>query len=219
MTRPARLGICALVPLLLLAGCLRLPARTEPIRIVAPAVAVTPAQDWPVVAWSLAVQRPIADQTRGSVRVVVRTPHSRLAFYPGIAWLDELPDMLQSILLEGFVDSGRVASVARPGTALARYQLVADIRAFDLVDAGAGLATDLVVHGSLVEVRTGRIVASRVFRTDASVSGRGVDAVTAAFEQALARLVGEVVEWTLRAPPLEPDSAPDDPPEGAPAGG
>jgi cholesterol transport system auxiliary component len=185
-----------------LAGCIQLPDRSQPVRVLAPQAALDADPAWPTVQWSLAVQRPIADQTRGSVRIVVRSDPARLSFYPGIAWLDEMPDMLQAMLLQAFVDSGRITSVARPGGAEARYHLTTEVRKFDAVESARGaLTVELELHTGMVETRSGRILASRVFRSESPAAGNGADPLTSAFEAALAELVNDVVGWTLLAVP------------------
>jgi cholesterol transport system auxiliary component len=187
-----------------LAGCIQLPKPAEPVGIVAPQPVVTADPGWPEVAWSLVVQRPLADQTRGSVRIVVRTPHSRLAFYPGVTWLDEMPNMLQALLLKAFTDSGRIAGVARPGTAQARYALAAEVRCFEAVEAPTGaLRVELELQAGMIEQRSGRMVATRVFAADSPVAGNDVRALTGAFETALEKLLADVVGWALGAVPRE----------------
>lgn len=186
--------------LVVLGGCLKLPTREEPIGVVAPQPTVAVDPDWPEVAWSLAVQRPITDQTRGSVRIVVRTAQSRLAFYPGVAWLDEMPDMVQTLLLNAFADSGRFPSVARPGTAAAYYGLTAEVRRFDAVEGpNRALRVELELQVGLVEMRSGRMIASRVFKSESAVAGSEVLALTRAFEAALSTLLTDVVGWTVNS--------------------
>jgi cholesterol transport system auxiliary component len=184
-----------------LAGCVRLPQPSEPVRLVAPQIRITADPAWPNVPWTLAVQRPISDQTRGSARIVVRSGGSRLSYYPGLAWLDEMPDMLQALVLQGFVDSGRIPSAGRPGTAQARYGLATEVRRFDAVDDGRGLTVELELQAGLVELRTGRMLAARVFTSRAPVSGSGADRLTEAYETALGDLVRSLVGWTLTAAP------------------
>jgi cholesterol transport system auxiliary component len=189
-----------------LSGCaaLRGPA---PLRIVAPVPVVATDPGWPGASWTLVVQRPVADKTRGTARVVVRSKHARLAYYPDIAWLDELPEMLQSQLLTAFTDSGRLAGAVRPGTARARFSLGTEVRAFDAVDEGGSLAVELEVHAALLELRSGALVAHQVFTQRAPVAGEDVDALTDAFESALGALIGDVIAWTLEAAPQEDGSS------------
>lgn len=183
-----------------LGGCLQLPERSEPLRIVAPRIAVTAEASWPAVDWALLVQRPIADQTRGSVRIAVSSPHARLSFYPGLAWLDEMPEMLQTLMIQGFIDSGLTGGASRPGAASAHYSLATEARRFEAAESADGkLVVELEVHASLVEIRGARAVASRVFRARVPVAASGPDALTDAFEQALQQLIHDLVGWTLEA--------------------
>ena len=192
---------CLLVVSAAIAGCTPF-GRQDPLRVVAPAPPIPIDPDWPQVDWSLLVQRPVADQTRGSVRVVVRTEGAHLAFYPGIAWLDQLPEMLQAQFLRAFTDSGRIPSVARPGVARADYALATEIRRFDAVEESRGrLVVDLELQATLLEIRTGKSLASRVFRSQDPVDGRGADALTGAFERALGVLLVDVIDWTLAEAP------------------
>lgn len=200
MTRIA-IGCGILFATLSLGGCVAL-GGPDPVKIVAPAPIVPADPAWPAVDWSLLVQRPVADQTRGSVRIVVRTANSQLAFYPGLAWLDELPEMLQTELLRAFADSGRIPAVARPGVARASYALATEIRRFDAIEESRGqLVVEIELQAALLEVRTGEQQASRVFSHRVPVAGGGVEALTGAFEDALGALIGEMIGWTLAVAP------------------
>jgi len=190
-----------LLVLTLLAGCMPF-ARHETLRIIAPAPIVEADPDWPRVERPLLVQRPIADQTRGSTRIVVRLAGTSLAFYPGVAWLDVLPEMLQAELIRAFTDSGRLPAVTRPGTARGPYALATEVRRFDAVEvARHSLTVELEIQATLLEVRSGKPLATRTFRSSVPVDGRDADALAAAFETALGALERELIGWTLRAVP------------------
>jgi len=190
-----------LLGLTLLAGCMPF-ARHDTVRILAPQPTVGADPDWPRVEEPLLVQRPIADQTRGSTRIVVRLDGSRLAFYPGVAWLDVLPEMLQAELIRAFTDSNRVPAVTRPGTARGQYALATEVRRFDVVEAAhRALTVELEMQATLLEVRSGTPLATRTLRSSAPVEGRDFDALAVAFEAALGELQRELIGWTLRAVP------------------
>jgi len=187
-----------------LVGCVQLPDKSDPLRIIAPQVSVTPDLAWPEVDWSLIVQRPVADQTRGSARVVVRTPYSRLSFYPGVVWLDELPELLQTEVLRAFIDSQRITAVSRPGIAKARYGLAIEIRRFDAVEESRRqLTVELELQAALLEVRSGQLLASNVFSERVPMEGNDADGLTAAFEEALGLVIGRMIGWTLSAAPQQ----------------
>jgi cholesterol transport system auxiliary component len=183
-------------------GCAALTGGGGTLRIVAPELRLAEIDGGSPADYTLTIQRPIADKTRGTARVIVRSGHARLAFYPEVAWVDELPEMLQSLLLQAYTDTDQWTGVVRPGAAKARYSLGTEIRRFEAVDQGDGrLVVELQVQAGLLEVRSGRLVASRVFESRAPVAGNDADALTAAFESALGQLIGELIGWTLATAP------------------
>ncbi|MCH8476889.1 MAG: ABC-type transport auxiliary lipoprotein family protein, partial [Wenzhouxiangella sp.] len=129
MTEQGTLRLLALflltMPLLTACALVRNPA---PLSILAPAVDVQPRSDQERVDWSLQIQRPMADAMRDSDRVLVRRSASRLQVYAGAAWLDSVPEMLQSKLVRVFADSGAFTGVSRAGGMRTRYSLASEIR-------------------------------------------------------------------------------------------
>ena len=194
-----------LLPCILVAGgCAALTDGAGTLRIVAPDPHLAAADGGPPADYTLTIQRPIADKTRGTSRVIVRSGHARLAFYPDVAWVDELPEMLQSLLLQAFTDKGQWTGIVRPGAARARYSLGTEIRRFEAVEQGDGrLVVELQVQAGLLEVRSGRLVASQVFESRVPVAGNDVDALIAAFESALGELIGDLIAWTRATAPDE----------------
>jgi cholesterol transport system auxiliary component len=188
----------ATLALLALTGCLQLPTASDPVRVIAPNPPFRVNPDWPAGEWTLLVQRPMADQMRSSARVVVNSGSSRLSFYPGVMWLDEMPDMLQSLILQGFVDANRLVAVARPGTARGVLYLATEVRRFEAKAAtGAPLEADLELYATLVDVRSAAVIAARTFGARVPADGPSVEAITRAFEIALGDLITQIVDWTL----------------------
>jgi len=181
-----------------LTGC-ALTGKPSTIDILAPNPAAVDASGMEVVDWSVQIQRPVADQMRDSDRVLVRRTASRLQVYPGAAWLDSAPEMLQSLIIQAFADSQRFSGVGRSGGIRTRYGLSTELRNFEAVDQGDGLRIDISLLANLVHQRTGRSVAGQTFSKSAEVSGPGVDALVGAFEQALSDLLPELLTWVLQA--------------------
>ncbi|MEE4329935.1 MAG: ABC-type transport auxiliary lipoprotein family protein [Wenzhouxiangella sp.] len=156
------------------------------------------------VEWTVQIQRPVADQMRDSDRVLVRRKGSRLQVYPGVAWLDSVPELLQAAMVQTFADSGAFAGVGRAGGLRTRFGLSTEIRRFELVDEGGGLTAVIVVQATLVEQRTARPMAQRVFRQEVQTASADIDDLVQAFEQGLSELLQGQVSWVLEeaaAPP------------------
>jgi cholesterol transport system auxiliary component len=181
-----------------LGGCV-LTRQTNPMQIYAPVVQIQAEDHWPQVEWQLIVVRPSADQMHDSPRILVRPEPTRLQVYRGASWSDSMPDMLHSILLRAFEDSGRIEAVTRQSTSLrARFALTLDIRAFEAVyDGEPNPAIDIQVHAKLIHASTTRVVAARSFRHWQRSAGTDTGSVVAAFSAAMREFTSDLVGWTL----------------------
>lgn len=192
---PVRYGFM-LVTATLLSGCM-LTGQVSPVSMIAPDIETAVDPDWPRVEWSLQVQRPEADRMRDSDRLMVRVSGSRLQSFPESAWLDNMPDMVQSLMIRHFEDSRRFGGVGRAGMR-GRFSLASEIRHFEAVDDGQdGLGVHLSVHVNLLHPASGRIVASHTFSQRVRAPGTTLDPLIAAFEQAMGALLADLTGWVL----------------------
>ena len=188
---------CLSMALALLPACSIL-GKAEPIRILDPATRATADAAWPQARWSLLVLRPVAGQALDTERIVVRPQPGALQVYKGAAWSDTAPDLVQSTLLRGFEDSGRILSVARPGGAVrGDFQLATELRAFESVYAGALPHAQIELHARLIRVSDGTAVSAKTFVVATDATGTDVANVSDAFGAGLSQLSRDVVGWTL----------------------
>lgn len=171
----------------------------ERATIYSPQVRVPADPAWPQVEWQLALARTTAPRMVDSPRIAVRPTPAELQVYAGATWAQPATDMVEGAILRTFEDSGRIAAVAPAGTGLRPdYRLVLDLRRFEADYAGqATPSATIELNAKLLYNRDQRVVASRTFLQAVPAAGTEVGAVVAAFEQALARIGGEVVGWTL----------------------
>lgn len=183
-----------------LAGCLSL-GDEAPTVIYAPQPAVAADAGWPKVEWSLLVATPQASEMLDSARIAVRPEAGLLQVYKGAAWSDPLPQLLQTAVLRGFEDSGRILSVGRTGSGQpGERNLLLDIRRWESVYSEPKSVPQVVieVQATLLAQPGGRVVAARTFRQAVPAADEKMPAVMAAFEIATGQLVTELVGWTLR---------------------
>lgn len=140
-------------------------------------------------------------------RIAGRWPGSRLDYLAGARWAGELTGLLQSGLVAGFQDSGRLRSVQGDvGRFRATHALIVEVRRFEADYTGGGLPVAQVEFSAAV----GRLSDARVLATFA-VSAREQAAenrqtsVVAALEAAFARASREMAAKALTA--IESDSA------------
>ena len=198
LTRRLRAAL-VLAAVTTLAGCGVLPKNT-PVSMYRPEPVVAANPAWPTVAWTLKVGRPYADGLHDSARILVRPEPGALQVYRGASWVQPAPEMVQDVLLRAFSDSGKLQGVTRSGEGVkARYALLLDLRRFeaDYVDGGGVPAVQVVLGVRLLSTGENRIVATRVFEASVPSSGTDLASVNRAFSDALARIGGDVVGWTL----------------------
>ena len=184
--------------LAMLASSCSILGEAEPIRLVDPQVRVAADPSWPQARWALLVLRPVANQSLDTDRIVVRPAPGALQVYKGAAWPDPAPDLVQTALMRGFEDSGRILSIARPGGAVrGDFQLATELRAFESVYDGATPHATIEVHARLIRVVDGTAVAAKTFRVREASDGTDIGNVSQAFGAGLSQLTREVVGWSL----------------------
>jgi cholesterol transport system auxiliary component len=190
------LTIGMVVALALLGGCSVLSG--DPPRIYD----LTAPKSLPTVRASTAAQilvpEPSAIKAVDSERIMVREAGNAISYLGDAQWSDRLPRLVQLRLVEALENSGRVKAVGRPGQGLLiDYQLVTDIRAFELsVAGGRRVVVDLAVK--LMNDRTGKVIATENFRAEATAAGDTPEPVVRALDQAFGTAVGELAAWAFK---------------------
>ncbi|MBZ8135308.1 ABC-type transport auxiliary lipoprotein family protein [Afifella sp. IM 167] len=175
----------------LLAGCAILPKTPDSIYdLAAPSNVATRSGS----AAQLLVPVPAALASLDTTRIAARPTPGELAYLPNAAWPDALPRVLQARLVETLQNTGRVKAVGLPGQGLLiDYQVVLDVRAFELV-SGTAVAEFNV---KLLNDRNGRVVASRTFRAESPVGGKKNADIVSGLNRAMDAAFADIVEWTL----------------------
>jgi cholesterol transport system auxiliary component len=184
MARAFALAFAALA----LAGCAAKPAQT--FDLTAPSRLTRSAG----FGGNLVVAEPIAVATLDGQRVVVKPTPGEVTYLPDAQWSDRLPKLVQSKIIEAYENSSRLTSVGRPGDRLTvDYQLLSELRAFE-IDAASGTAT-VELTAKVVNDKTGKIVAARVFSARRPVGAVDGPNATRALDAALGEVLADLVGW------------------------
>lgn len=141
------------------------------------------------------VAEPSALKSLDGQNIVVKTGPTAIAYLDGAQWGDRLPKVVQARLAEALQNSNAFGGVGKPGEGLAiDYQVVTDIRAFEIVSRG-GERARVTLFVRLLNDRNGVVVAERVFEAGAPVSGSGNDAYVGALDRAFGEAAGDIVSW------------------------
>lgn len=186
----ARAFACASVIALALGACSGSPLLTYDLS----APTERPAR---AMGMQIVVTQPAAVSPLDSDRIVVRSPTMGLTVLPGAQWSDQLPDLLQSRIIQAFENARLLKSVGRPTDRLASdYNLNSEIRRFEIDAARGEAVVEIVVK--FVGDRSGRIAAARQFEGRAPSSASNGAEASAALNVALAQVLRDLVLWTSR---------------------
>lgn len=178
-----------------LAACGSAPAKNDTFNLSAvPAVEGPSAKNRQIL-----VPQPSALKALDSDQIVIRPSPSEIQYLAKSQWSDSLSKMVQARLVQAFENTGRLGGVGMPGQGLAiDYQVVTDIRAFEVQTAGAGTAV-VEISAKLLNDRNGTVRAQKVFRAAVPVRGTGSAAFVKGLDAAFATVTADIVGWTLKS--------------------
>ena len=189
--------------LLVLSGCGHLfgpenaPGQLYVLSPPLPAAAATTSR----LPWQLAVAKAEASESLATDRIAIRRG-AIMDYYADAQWSDAVPALLQNLLVEALEKNGALMSVASDVAGIrADYILQTEVHAFearyDNGDAAPVIVVDLTVK--LIASRTAEILSARQFHQEQQASANSVAAAVAAFDQAVAAALQEIVPWVRAA--------------------
>ncbi len=169
----------------------------------------------PRLSQQIVVEEPTASSAVDTDQIAVQPSPYQFEYLPRARWVDRAPVIVQSLLVESYENSGKVASVGRSAVGLRPdYLIVTDLREFQarlpkveqLSTDGAeveSLADALQVHVRLnlkiVDAFDDRIIGSKSFEELTFSPSADIDDVVVAFDSALGRAMRKSVEWSVRS--------------------
>ena len=201
--RPFRGGLKGLLPLLLvLNGCTSIipGADRKPAQLYELRPTGSFAGTLPRIRAQLLVETPSASASLRSSRIAIKMQRTRLDYLADSEWTDVATNLVQTLLVESFDNSGRIAGVARQGSGLRTdYLLKSDLREFHAeMYKGAPARIRIRLHVRLVRWTDRDIVASRTFEASTLLAGESNEAIVTGFDAAVGGVLKQVVEWSLR---------------------
>ena len=156
----------------------------------------------PDVEWQLLVESPVAAAGLDSLRVALQSTPLKLDYFANVAWTDRAPQMVQTLIVESFENSGKIVSVGRETIGLrANYVLKTELREFqaEYIDGGLNQPPKVNVrmNAKLVEMPRRAIIAGDNFQAYTTADSNNLDAIVGAFDESLGKVLRRLVEWTL----------------------
>ncbi len=200
MMRAARHAGAALT--LLLAGCgSLLPVAGPPPNLYSLTPKSTFGESLPTVDWQLIIEEPIAAGGLDSSQIALRPSATALKYFADSRWTERAPKMVQTLLVESFENTRKIVAVGRQAIGLrSDFNLKTELREFQAEyyrASGSAPTVRVRINAKLVTQPRQVIVASHSFESTVEAEGGGMTAIIAAFDQALGKVIRQLVEWTL----------------------
>lgn len=155
----------------------------------------------PNVSWQLVVEEPTASGGLNTDRIARRSNPIDLAYFADAVWTDRAPQMVQTLLVESFENSQAIVAVGRKAIGLrSDFDLKGELREFQAEYDGEARPPLVRVRLNVRLIRQPRrqIVAFENFEATQRAEGTSMPQVVAAFDEALGKVLRQVVQWTLR---------------------
>jgi cholesterol transport system auxiliary component len=194
------------------AACVELPgAKTKPPRLYVLSPKSTFSDKLPTVKWQLLVDTPVAPAGLSTARIAMQDSPFELRYFEDAKWTDFAPQMVQSLIIESFENSGRIVSVGREQIGLrSDYQLKSELREFQ-AEYDSQISADTTSLGpkepppwvrvrinvKLVKMPQREIVATQTFDRRIRADSNTMANIIEAYDSALGKVLKLIVTWTL----------------------
>lgn len=193
----------------LLALCALLTACVDPVSLVSGGpprlFELTPKSTFdeglPDVSARLTIDVPTATAGLNTARIALKPTPTQFEYYAGAKWVDVVPVMTQTLLLESFDNSGRIDILGRGAFGLrADYALLVNIREFqaEYKNETEPPNVSMRFQARLVAMPRRTFIASTSVVGLATAKSRKLNDIVDAFDQAFGRATKDLVSWTLR---------------------
>lgn len=149
---------------------------------------------------TLLVALPQATAALATDRIMIKPDAAAITYLPDARWSDELPSMIQNLMIRSISAMGRVAYVGAVGAGpVPDKALLVRIDAFevDILPDGTFQAT-AALDLTLINDRDQSVVASRQFAQSTAISSDTPAVIVAAFQGILDDMLPAMTDWTIR---------------------
>ena len=157
--------------------------------------------DLPTVKSRITIDVPTAAAGLNTARIAVKPTPTQFEYYARAQWVDVVPVMTQTLLLESFDNSDKIDVLGRGAYGLrADYGLIVNIREFQAEYQNETAPPDVKValQIRLVEMPRRKTIASTAVTGLATAKSRKMTDIVIAFDDAFGRATKDLVSWTLR---------------------
>ena len=159
----------------------------------------------PHLSGQLLVDVPSAPAGLDTARIALSRSAVSIDYFADSEWIDRVPLMVQTGLLDSFESSGAITALDREAIGLrADLILKTDIRHFEALYDSRDRPPEVWVEISarLVDPSGRDVVAHASFERRKQAQGSDIAQIVPAFDDALGGVMEDIVGWTVRSPAL-----------------
>ena len=132
---------------------------------------------------SVVVDIPQSSAFYNTQRIAVSFPGFKKDYYANGQWGDQLPDLLQQVVVQSLEDSGSFKSISRAGQGMAAdIILQSEVREFSATyDKAETPHVVISMHVKLVNAKEGHVIASRTFTREGGPLKNTLESVVGGF--------------------------------------
>ena len=148
---------------------------------------------------SLLVALPDAPAAINTDRIMIRPSQAAITYLPAARWSDELPRVVQSLLVRSISATGRIGYVGRSdGGPVPDSALLTRIDAFDVTRGADGSFTARVdITLTVLDDRDQRVIGTQAFRQSVQVVDDSPATIVAGFQALVDALLPAMADWAL----------------------
>ena len=198
VSRRKLLGVGLTVPALSVAAC-QLPGSGPPPREFRVTQKSTFSEELPEVDWSLMVERPNALRSIDTPRIA-RTSGVEIQHYAGATWVDRPPVMIEPLIIQSFRSSEAIDVVVdRRASIRPDFLLQTDLAAFEAMETASGPPdVRVAMLATMIRMPRREVVGTTHIARTVTAQATSLQAIALAFDDALGKVLKQLVEWTLR---------------------
>ncbi|AXT29163.1 hypothetical protein D1823_20965 (plasmid) [Ruegeria sp. AD91A] len=158
----------------------------------------------PRIQKQIVVEEPTATAAVNTDQIAIQPTPFQVQYLPRARWVDRAPLIVQTLLIESFENSGKVAAVGRSTVGLrADYVIAPDLREFQGIvvadpENGDKIRIEVRMNIKVIDEYDDKIIASNSFQENVVAASDQTSDLIKAFDLALGRAMRDAVEWSIR---------------------
>ncbi|MDO5756810.1 MAG: ABC-type transport auxiliary lipoprotein family protein [Rhodobacterales bacterium] len=142
------------------------------------------------------VAQPDAPAGINTDRIMIRQGASFISYLPNARWADDLPNVMQSLLIRSIAGTGRMGYVGvSEGGPVPDYALLTRIDSFEVTVAGAAVIAQVDISLTMLRDSDQTALKTRNFRNQVGAGSDQPQVIVAAFQAILNALLPEMADW------------------------